>query len=68
MRWQYPDYRSELDAAEITHQRYAKRHGYPRVRVDHSIYDMHWSEPALMMSTLLQELQKTPDQRLQWIV
>jgi hypothetical protein len=63
------EYAAELEAAEATHQSYAARHGYPRVKVDHSIYDMHWSEPALVLSTILSELQKPrASERLQWIV
>lgn len=59
-----PIYQRALD----THREHSRRFGYPHIVLRTSILDSVWSKPAILLSLLLQELQKPPSERLEWLL
>ncbi|KAK1147848.1 hypothetical protein N8T08_000361 [Aspergillus melleus] len=50
-----------------THREHARRHGYPLFVLRRPILDGVWNKYAILLSALLEELQKPPHKRLEWL-
>ncbi|GCB17272.1 uncharacterized alpha-1,2-galactosyltransferase C637.06 [Aspergillus awamori] len=50
-----------------THEEHAKKFGYPMTVLRKPILGGYWSKPAILLSTLVEELQKPEAERVQWL-
>lgn len=51
-----------------THQEHSRRWGYPLLALRSPVLDGVWNKNFVLLSALVQELEKPPDQRLQWLL
>lgn len=59
---------SIYERALETHQEHSRRLGYPLLVLHRPILDGTFNKYAILLSAMLQELQKPPDRRLQWLL
>lgn len=69
-----------IDRAFLTHTRHNERHGYPHYIAKYQAvselieHDRHhraagaWTKPAYILSILVAELEKPPEERLKWVL
>ncbi|EED24501.1 conserved hypothetical protein [Talaromyces stipitatus ATCC 10500] len=58
---------SIYEKAINTHRVHSRRFGYPHFILRKPILDGVWNKYAILLSVLLQELEKPPERRLQWL-
>ncbi|KAL2373302.1 hypothetical protein RJ035_002056 [Blastomyces gilchristii] len=51
-----------------THEEHSRRLGYPLFKLQAPVLDGFWNKMAIILSVLLQELQKPVDDRLEWLL
>lgn len=51
-----------------THQEHSHRWGYPLLALRNPVLDGVWNKNFVLLSALVQELEKPPDRRLQWLL
>ncbi|KAL7904340.1 hypothetical protein GGI35DRAFT_463678 [Trichoderma velutinum] len=59
---------SIFERAVDTHRTHSRRLGYPHFVLREPILVGVWNKYAILLSLILQELVKPPDQRLQWLL
>jgi hypothetical protein len=59
---------SIYERALDTHREHSRRLGYPLFVLRTPILDGVWNKYAILLSVLLQELEKPLDRRLQWLL
>jgi hypothetical protein len=59
---------SVYERALDTHKEHCRRLWYPLFVLRNPILDGVWNKYAILLSVLLQELEKPVDQRLQWLL
>lgn len=64
----YGDNKSIYERALDTHREHSNRMGYSLFVLRRSILDGVWNKNAILLSLLLQELEKPVDQRLEWLL
>ncbi|KAI2864956.1 CAZyme family GT34 [Aspergillus niger] len=50
-----------------THENHARRFGYPMTVLRKPILGGFWSKPAILLSTIIEELEKPDDERVEWL-
>jgi hypothetical protein len=60
--------RTIYDMALASHEEHSRRHNYPMFILRDPIIDGIWNKPLIILSTILRELEKPLDQRLQWLL
>lgn len=51
-----------------THENHARRFGYPMTVLRKPILGGFWSKPAILLSTIIEELEKPDDERVEWLL
>lgn len=51
-----------------SHQRHADRWNYPMHVLEEDISVGYWNKPSYVLSLVIQELAKSPDERLEWLM
>ncbi len=51
-----------------SHERHAKLHGYPVHVLHHDISQGYWNKPTYILSLIVQELSKAPEERAEWLM
>lgn len=51
-----------------SHIRHGQRHGYPVYVLTHDISRGYWNKPTYLLSIVIQELGKAPEERAQWLM
>jgi hypothetical protein len=59
---------SIYDDALVSHRNHSEKFGYPMTVLRTSILDDVWNKPAIILSRLLQEMEKPVGQRLEWLL
>ncbi|KZF19729.1 glycosyltransferase family 34 protein [Xylona heveae TC161] len=57
-----------LESALKTHQEHGERWGYPVQVLRYQIARARWSKPSYLLSLLVRELAKSPEERTEWIM
>ena len=60
--------RTMYDRALKTHEAHSHKFGYPMTVLRKPILGGLWSKPAIILSTLIEEMEKSEEQRVQWLL
>lgn len=57
-----------FEKALESHEEHSRRHNYPMFVLRKPILDGVWNKPLNLLSTIIEELNKPEDQRLEWLL
>ncbi|KAI9882418.1 MAG: stress-responsive transcription factor hsf1 [Watsoniomyces obsoletus] len=55
------------EGAIRSHERHAEQYGYPMHVLRHDISQGYWNKPTYILSLVIQELSKAPEERSEWL-
>lgn len=56
------------EGAFKTHEEHSRRHNYPISILRYPMIEGIWNKPFFILSTILKELEKPEDERLEWLL
>lgn len=59
---------SIYEKAIQTHEEHSRRLGYPLLVLRNPVLEGVWNKYIALLTTLLEELEKPPDRRLEWLL
>jgi hypothetical protein len=59
--WEYTD-------CLALHEQHAARHGYTMHVLSNTVAEGYWNKPSYIISLLVQELTKNPEDRVEWFM